>query len=413
MFKKFHSTYYMFICLSLFFIILAFIMDTPKEIFLGFKKILFESNILITDYIELAGIGASFINMSLVVLCSVSLLIFVGIKPNGSTVASLFTMAGFSLFGKNIVNIWPIIFGIWLYSRYQKEKFLNYVLIALFGTTLSPTVNQLAFLGHLPFDGNIIIGILISTFIGFILPPMASYCLKLHQGYNLYNIGFAAGLLATLLMSLLRAFGINFESRLLWSTGNNLLFSIILIPLFLVMIIVGYIDNDKSFKNLFKIFKQPGRLVSDYYLVFGRGITLINMGILGIYATIFVLIIGGDLNGPTIGAILTIVGFGAFGKHLRNVFFVMIGATLSSLLNIWHISSPGMVLGILFSSTLAPISGQFGWAYGALAGFLHICLVMNLGYLHGGLNLYNNGFSGGIACIILIPIITAFRKELE
>jgi hypothetical protein len=137
------------------------------------------------------------------------------------------------------------------------------------------------------------------------------------------------------------------------------------------------------------------------------------MGILGIYSTIYVSIIGGDLNGPTIGAILTIVGFGAFGKHLRNVFPVMIGATLSSLLNIWQISSPGMVLGILFSSTLAPISGQFGWAYGALAGFLHICLVMNLSYLHGGLNLYNNGFAGGMACIILIPIITAFRKELE
>jgi len=369
--------------------------------------------ILITDYIELAGISAAFINMSLVVLASIFLLVCVGIKPNGSTVASLFTMAGFSLFGKNIMNIWPIIFGIWLYSRYQKEKFINYVLIALFGTTLSPTVNQLAFLDHLPLDGNIIIGILISTFIGFILPPMAAYCLKLHQGYNLYNIGFAAGLLATLLMSLLRAFGINFESRLLWSTGNNLLFLIILISLFILMIIVGYIDNDKSFKDLFKIYRQPGRLVSDYYLVFGRGITLINMGILGIYATIFVLLIGADLNGPTIGGILTIVGFGAFGKHLRNVFPVMIGATLSSLLNIWQINSPGMVLGILFSSTLAPISGQFGWAYGAIAGFLHICLVMNLGYLHGGLNLYNNGFAGGMACVILIPIITAFRKELE
>lgn len=411
--KKIHSTYYMFICLCLFFIILAFFMDTPQEIFLGLKKIFFESNILITDYIELAGISAAFINMSLVVLASIFLLVCVGIKPNGSTVASLFTMAGFSLFGKNIMNIWPIIFGIWLYSRYQKEKFINYVLIALFGTTLSPTVNQLAFLDHLPLDGNIIIGILISTFIGFILPPMAAYCLKLHQGYNLYNIGFAAGLLATLLMSLLRAFGINFESRLLWSTGNNLLFLIILISLFILMVIVGYIDNDKSFKDLFKIYRQPGRLVSDYYLVFGRGITLINMGILGIYATIFVLLIGADLNGPTIGGILTIVGFGAFGKHLRNVFPVMIGATLSSLLNIWQINSPGMVLGILFSSTLAPISGQFGWAYGAIAGFLHICLVMNLGYLHGGLNLYNNGFAGGMACVILIPIITAFRKELE
>jgi hypothetical protein len=409
--KKIHSTYYMFICFSLLFIILAFIMDTPIQIFLGLKNILFEPNILITDYIQLAGIGATFINMSLVILASIVVLVYVGIKPNGSTVALLFTMAGFSLFGKNIVNIWPIIFGVWLYSIYQKERFINYVLIALFGTTLSPTVNQLALLGHLPFDGDIIIGLLISIFIGFILPPMAAYCLKLHQGYNLYNIGFAAGLLATLLMSLLRAFGINFESRLLWSTGNNLLFSIILISLFLLMILIGYLENGKSFKDLLKIYKQPGRLVSDYYLIFGRGITVINMGILGMYATIFVLVIGGDLNGPTIGGILTIVGFGAFGKHLRNVFPVMIGATLSSLLNIWPTTSPGMVLGILFSSTLAPIAGQFGWVYGALAGFLQICLAMNIGYLHGGLNLYSNGFAGGVVCIILIPIITAFRKE--
>jgi hypothetical protein len=411
--KKIHSTYLMFMLFCLIFIILAFILDTPQEILLGFEKIIFESNILITDYMQLAGIGAAFINMSLVVLASIFLLIIVGIKPNGSTVAALFTMAGFSLFGKNIVNIWPIIFGIWLYSKYQKEKFISYVLIALFGTTLSPTVNQLTISGNFPLIANVFLGILISTFIGFILPPMAAFCLKIHQGYNLYNTGFAAGLLATLLMSLLRAFGINFDSRLLWSTGNNLSFSIILIFLFLLIIVVGYIENDKSFKNLHKLYKQPGRLVSDYYLVFGRGITMVNMGILGLYSTMFVLAIGGDLNGPTIGGILTIVGFGAFGKHLRNVFPVMIGATLSSLLNVWQINSPGMVLGILFSSTLAPISGQFGWAYGSLAGFLHICLMMNLAYLHGGLNLYNNGFAGGIVCIILIPIITAFRKELE
>jgi len=411
--RKIHSTYYMFIYLSIILIGLAFIIDTPTEIFIGFKKILFESNILITDYMELAGIGAAFLNMALVVLSSIALLIFVGIKPNGSTVAALFTMAGFSLFGKNIVNIWPIVFGIWLYSRYQKEKFINYVLIALFATTLSPTVNELSFIGHLPLYGNVFIGILLSTFIGFIFPPLASYCLKLHQGYNLYNVGFAAGLLATLLMSFLRAFGVDTESRLLWYTGNNFMFSIMLITLFTTMIIIGYVQNGKSFKNLLRLYKKPGRLVSDYYLLFGRGITMVNMGILGIYSTLFVIMIGGDLNGPTIGGILTIVGFGAFGKHLRNVFPVMVGATLSSLLNIWQINSPSLVLGILFSSTLAPISGQFGWIYGIIAGFLHICLTMNLAYLHGGLNLYNNGFAGGIACIILIPIITAFRKERE
>jgi hypothetical protein len=38
-------------------------------------------------------------------------------------------------------------------------------------------------------------------------------------------------------------------------------------------------------------------------------------------------------------------------------------------------------------------------------------MVMNTGYLHGGLNLYNNGLAGGLVAIILVPIIEAFRKD--
>jgi len=70
-----------------------------------------------------------------------------------------------------------------------------------------------------------------------------------------------------------------------------------------------------------------------------------------------------------------------------------------------------MILSTLFSTTLAPIAGQFGILYGMLAGFLHVCTVMNTGYLHGGLNLYNNGLAGGIVALVLVPIINAFRKE--
>ena len=36
---------------------------------------------------------------------------------------------------------------------------------------------------------------------------------------------------------------------------------------------------------------------------------LLNMGINGIFAMLLVLIVGGDLNGPTIGGIFTIVAF--------------------------------------------------------------------------------------------------------
>jgi Protein of unknown function (DUF1576) len=409
---KFPLPYVLITCYSFILIILGFSIDSIQDILLGLKSIVSNSDILITDYIELGGIGATFINSALVLLSYIVLLTYLKVKPTGSITAALFTVAGFSLFGKNIVNIWPIILGIWLYSRYQKEPFSNYIIIALFGTTLSPTVTQLIITENVPIFISSIAGLCVTVFIGFLLPPMASYALKVHQGYNLYNIGFAAGLLGTLLMSILRAFGINFTTRLIWSTNNNGFFSVLFISLFLILIIIGYLLNDKSFKNLFKVYTHSGRLISDYYMIFGKGVTLINMGLLGLFSTILVLLINGDLNGPTLGGILTITGFGAFGKHLKNVVPIMMGALLCSLLNIWPINSPNMLLSILFSTTLAPISGSFGWPLGIIAGFLHTCLVMNIGYLHGGLILYNNGFSGGVICMILVPLITAFRKEV-
>ena len=44
-------------------------------------------------------------------------------------------------------------------------------------------------------------------------------------------------------------------------------------------------------------------------------------------------------------------------------------------------------------------------------GLIHSSVVLCVGALHGGLNLYNNGFSAGLVCIILIPLIEVFQKE--
>lgn len=408
---KIDRTYIILICYFTSFIIFGFLVNTPHEILSGMKNIIIESDILITDYFKVGGIGAAFVNSGLLGLISIYILIHIGIKPNGATVTALWLVAGFAFFGKNIVNVWPVMIGVWIYSKYQKESFLNYVLIALFGTTLSPTVSELRFTGIFPLPLSLFMGISIGIFIGFILPPISSYCMKLHQGYNLYNTGFAAGLIATLLMSVFRAFGIDFKQRLIWSSGNNFLFTIVLLILFGSMIILGYFLNDKSFKNLNKVMNHSGRLITDFYMLYGEGISLVNMGILGIASTCIILMIGGDLNGPTIGGIFAVAGFGTFGKHILNVIPVMVGAILSSAFNIWSINSPNMQLATLFCTTLAPISGHFGWWWGITAGFLHVCMVMNMGYIHGGINLYSNGFAGGVVAIILVPVITAFRKE--
>ncbi|GAA0123953.1 MAG: DUF1576 domain-containing protein [Clostridium argentinense] len=411
--KNTYFPYYFILGYCLFISIIAFIIDSPKDIIIGLKKIILESDILITDYIELSGIGASFINSSLVITSLIVLLFILKVKPNGAILAGLFTTAGFSLLGKNIINIWPIVIGIFLYSKFKNLSFTNFIVIILFGTTLSPTVGELFFSDFLPISLSIIISLSISIFLGFILVPMASYTLKLHQGYSLSNVGLAGGLIGTGLTSIFRAFGLEPEKKLLWSTGNNTFLFLILLFLFISMILIGYFSDKKCLKNLSAMHNHSGRLISDYYSMFGQSLTFINMGVLGIFATIFVIIVGGDLNGATISGIFTVSGFGAFGKHIKNIIPIIIGATISALLNIWDITSPGMILGILFSTALSPIAGHFGWFYGVLAGFLHICMVMNIGYLHGGMNLYHNGFAAGFVAMILVPIITAFRKEQE
>ncbi|OPX47398.1 hypothetical protein CLTHE_19610 [Clostridium thermobutyricum DSM 4928] len=409
--KNFFRPYKILLVMYLFFLIAALLISSPSEILNGLKKILLTPDILITDYIAVGGISSALFNAGITSIISILMLIRLEIKPNGSTIMALFLMTGFAFFGKNLLNIWPIMFGVYLFSKYQKQPLLNYSLVMLLSTALAPTVSQLSFTyDNIPV--GMILGAIIGVITGFILTPIASHCILAHSGYNLYNIGFAGGLIATLLMSILRSFGIDFESRLLWHTGSNkfLLFFMMFISIYLIS--VGIYFGKDNIKKLNNLSKQSGKLVSDFYLLYGDTI-YINMGILGLFSTLFLLLIGGDLNGPTLGGIFTIIGFGCFGKHLKNITPILIGATLAALININPLTSPSIILAILFSTCLAPIAGKFGFLIGILAGFLHVCLGVNVGYLHGGLNLYNNGFAGGLVAMILVPLITTFKREVR
>ena len=49
---------------------------------------------------------------------------------------------------------------------------------------------------------------------------------------------------------------------------------------------------------------------------------------------------------------------------------------------------------------------------GVLAGMLHLPIIMHVGSLHGYMNLYNNGFAGGLVMLMLIGIIKGVKPEL-
>ncbi|AOT70987.1 DUF1576 domain-containing protein [Geosporobacter ferrireducens] len=406
-----HSNYLVLIIWGLMLFVFGMTMDTPKGIVSGLYRLIIEPDFLITDYISIGGLGAAFVNAGLLMLISIGILHFLDVKITGAAVSSLWLMSGFGLFGKNLFNVWFIILGVWLYARYQKEKFSKYVYIALFGTSLAPTVTQVMFGLNLSKTFSIPLGILTGVVIGFILPPLSSHMMRIHQGFNLYNIGFTAGIIGTILVSIFKSNGLKLDTRMIWSTGHQAPLSVLLVIMFLSMLGIGYFQNGMSLQGFQKLYQYSGRAVTDFIVLEGFPITLMNMGINGLFATAYVILIGGVLNGPIIGGIFTIVGFSAFGKHLSNMLPIFTGVFLGGLTNLWDINDPGMVLAALFGTTLAPIAGQFGWGYGVLAGFLHSVVVQNVGYLHAGLNLYNNGFSGGIVAATLVPIIEAFKKE--
>ncbi len=395
----------------IYFIVAGFLLQPFDEIWRGIITIVQEPDFLITDYIAIGGIGAAFINAGVLTLLSIAIVYFLGMDMSGHTITSSFLMFGFSLFGKNILNIWAIMMGICLYSYYHKTSITRYIYVGFYGTCLSPVITQIMQIGNLPLGLRLVLSFFVGISIGFVLPPLSTHTHYAHQGYSLYNVGFSCGIIATIIVSLMKSFGIEIKARLIWSTGQNVLFARLLIALFLGMIVFSFFISRQVWTRYLEILKSYGISGTDYVKSEGFAPTLFNMGINGIVSTLLVLVVRGDLNGPTIGGIFTIVGFSATGKHTRNILPIMIGVIIGGYLKNWSIKDPSAQLALLLSTTLAPIAGEFGVGAGILAGFLHSSAALNVGIVYGGLNLYNNGFAGGLIATFLVPVLKSIRDR--
>ncbi|MGI6659687.1 MAG: DUF1576 domain-containing protein [Dethiobacteraceae bacterium] len=396
----------------LFLITVGLFLQTPQEIFYGLKEIFIAPGMLITDYMVVGGIGAALVNGALVGLIGFVLLKINKIDLNGISIAAIFTMVGFALFGKNIWSVLPLIFGVYIYSRVMGKAFKTYIYSALFGTALAPLVTQAAF----GYGWGVAAGIVVGVVAGFVIAPLANHLLKAHAGYNIYNIGFTAGFVGMLFLNIFRTFGYNSEIVVIWGTEFNSTLRWIFLPMFVSMLLLGVILGRDRRKDYREILKQSGTLITDFVALGGFANTLVNMGIVGLMGSAYLELVGGHYNGATVGGLLTMVGFAACGKHPVNIAPIMLGIWLGTSskiqpLSVLQASAPGPLLAALFGTTLAPLAGRFGPLVGIIAGFVHLSIVSNVGILHGGLNLYNNGFSGGLVATIFVAVINGLQKE--
>lgn len=394
---------------ALSFVAFGLLLDGPREVLTGLAAIMFSRDTLLTDYFGVGGIGAALVNAGLLTLVTCMIYARSRAKMTGTAVAALFLVLGFGLFGKNLLNVWFIVLGVALYARFRAQPFATHINTAFFGIALSPVVSEILFSSLLPWEVAVPLGAATGLLIGFILPPAAAQLFKAHEGFALYNVGFTAGLIGTLIVALYKSYGFVPEPVFIWTSGNDLLLGPFLGMLFLSMTVLGVLLDRRALTGFRHLLRKSGQAPSDFVAAAGLGATLVNMGISGLIAMAYVLAVGGDLNGPVIGALLSIAGFAAFGKHPFNFIPVLLGVFLGSLAKPWGASDPSILLAALFGTNLAPIAGHFGWHWGLVAGFLHSSAALSVGGIQGGLNLYNNGFAAGIVASILVPVILAIR----
>ncbi|GAB2467197.1 DUF1576 domain-containing protein [Xylanimonas ulmi] len=387
--------------------LLGVLVDTPAELAHGTIAILSSPSGLLTDYMAIASVGATFFNAGLLTLLSVIVVRRGGTEFSGPVIAGLFTVFGFALFGKNLFNSIPITLGVYLYARLERKRFSDYQVESLFGTALGPAVSFMAFGKGLPLWQGILLGWVIGVFVGVVIPPMSRHFAKFHHGLSLYNVGFTAGIVGMVIVAVMNLLEYDVVEVYQVSSGYTVELAVATLTFCVALLVCGFLLNGRSVRGMAAFMRRSGQAPSDFVALEGIGRTVMNMGLMGILATTYVLVVGGDLNGPVLGGVFTVIGFGAYGKHPRNCVPILVGVALATAFTTADIDSTHVLLAALFGTTLAPVSGVFGSLYGVVAGFLHMALVANVGLLHGGLNLYNNGFSAGFVAFLLFPLFNA------
>ena len=396
-------------------LIFAICVQPDLSLLTGWWKIQISEMGLITDPVEIGGVGAALLNSALILFLSTMLVRYERAPFAGVSLACLFMMAGFALLGKNLLNMAPVMLGGWLYSRYQQESFARVIYLTMYATCLSPlvsfTFNHMS--PWLRWPAMILCGIVI----GFLIPAVAGFTIRVHQGYNLYNVGFAAGFLALAIASVLKGFGVVLTLETTWGSENHTQLMVLLLILIAALFVLGVVLGCRNWRIYKRLLRHSGRSVADFILLDGVAPTFVNMALVGAVALAYLLLLyplGVRINGPLACCVISIMGFGAFGMHPKNIMPVMLGALLAAFfLPQLPFTAPGVLLALMLCTGLAPIAGQFGWQWGIVAGFIHMCVVQHTSGLQGGMNLYNNGFTAGLVCVLLVPIIEALKPEPE
>ena len=419
------------------FLIAAVCMPDRGNMFTGLWNILTNPSKVSTNYFAVGGYAATFLNMALVGGICLALYCIPGaVATNASTLAFILTV-GFCSWGINIVNIWPTVLGVVLYCVVKKEKISANVNAMLFSTGIAPLITDLM----LRYPGQDVVAftwygtalaLLVGVAIGFFLPAGLAYSPKVHKGFDLYSAALPIGMTAFFLQAILyKTMGVTLPAAPAAETlqvASQLTVNIFCITVFVACIGIAFWMGCRP-KDYWNLLKDPA-LVTNFSSTYGNATFLMNVGVYGLFILAYYNLIGATFNGVTFGIIFCMLACCNSGSHPGNVWPIMVGYVLSSIVFgllsqlaggtfAGAINAQAIVVGLCYANGLSPIADKYGWPFGILAGAMHYVLVTSVPALHGGFCLYNGGFTAALICIILVPELEKFshtkdeRKALQ
>jgi hypothetical protein len=417
--------------LSVCFIVAAFFMPDRSRMLSGLLQILTQPCKVSTNYFAVGGYAATFLNMGLVGLACT--LLFVALKANANNVSTLAVVltVGFCSWGINILNMWPSVLGVVVYSFVKKEKPATLVNAMLFSTGIAPIISELMLrYPHAEVVGfnvaGIILSLVVGVAIGFFLPAGLAHAPKVHKGFDLYSAAVPVGMTAFLLQALLyKTPGVTIPAAPGAETlqvADQLIVTVFCCIVFGACIVFAFALGCKP-KDYWILLKDPDQVTS-FSSTYGNAVMLMNVGVYGLMILLYYTLIGASFNGVTFGIIFCMLATCNSGTHPGNVWPIMAGYVLASLGFGWvsglvggtfaqAINAQAIVIGVCYANGLSPIADKYGWQYGIIAAIMHYCMVTTVPSLHGGFCLYNGGFTAALVCLLLVPELERLFKTKQ
>lgn len=417
--RSFLKLFFLFFSLS--FLIAAFFMPDRAQMFSGFWRILCQPTLGSTNNFSVGGFAATFLNMGLLGMICTILYCIPGDKPNHEAVLVTILTIGFGAWGIHVLNIWPTMLGVVVYCLVKKEKLGDYTNLMMLTTGLAPFISEI--LVRYPHDqvvsfsfARVLIALAVGIPAGFTIPAGLKNAPNVHKGLTIYSAALPVGMAAFLMQSVLyRVMGVPIPAAVSdLSVSSAPIVNTFCCILFGLIVAAAFCLGCRP-KDYWKLMTDP-HTVLNFSAAYGNAVMLMNVGLYGFFILGYYNLIGAEFNGVTFGVIFCMLCTCNAGSHPANVWPMMLGYGLISWLFqlaapfahgdfTQYLNAQPVIVGLCYANGLSLLSDKYGWFWGMIAGILHYCMVTTTPLVHGGMCLYNGGFTTGLVCLLMLPTL--------